>query len=614
MNNQKKTTSLFVDNYFSHMKKDKKGYAIKWPRPKDLVPEPCLFAGMSLLKNKKEIQRVKKANRGQVQGKSIQINPVTINQGSYINSKLWSTIASLAVKRPHEITNIFVDPEQDLYPDGPNGNYTGRISFKFYRNNELIRIDIDDRLPLSSPRRTSSSKSTYLSSSSFDIRKLAHSTIKNEFWPTLLEKALAKFYGSYENLEASKINWPATNQAGNACEIDSATFDTLDGLHGVKICETLCNKIIVSEISSILLRLSLSAKDFGTQLSIMIRDSFACTATVKSNASLMRGSIENPTYAVLDYKELYVNQKNPDHSSLTDKRLLLIKLYNPWSQIQKLSDKYTKGVWHGRYADGISEKGKLPKPIDGCFWMLVEDFLENFNEIQITLDLKTENCIFQSEGEFSPKIHSNVNEFTFENKETYERYSNDPQQKELFFVFQHKIYNQDIINQGNSIGFDIYFQNRPTHLTKLFRPERTVGQLYAGCDDQKYGNFRVEIKRFNDNFFGKFWIFVFEINKSSSGYKKTSSIRSNNDEGTLLAIKKDERLMPVVYPIEKLLVCTFCDNIIKHNSKVFTVGNQNYHRECLRCLKCKNLLEEEIYFIYGQEGGREYRCKTCFSG
>ena len=105
-----------------------------------------------------------------------------INQGSFGDCWVMSTIANLAstIKQRPEILEKIFDPNQPF--DDENHFFT----FRFFKNGEWQNVTVDDYLPWD--------RSTH---SLIGVS----STDRLEFWPCLLEKAYAKFRGSYADNE-----------------------------------------------------------------------------------------------------------------------------------------------------------------------------------------------------------------------------------------------------------------------------------------------------------------------------------------------------------------------------------------------------------------------------
>jgi hypothetical protein len=92
--------------------------------------------------------------------------------------------------------------------------YAGIFHFNFWLYGDWIDVVIDDRLPC-----TASDGKLLFSSNNQQ---------KNEFWCSLLEKAYAKFYGSYERLIGGYIYEAYTDMTGGIQELIRDNFKSYD--------------------------------------------------------------------------------------------------------------------------------------------------------------------------------------------------------------------------------------------------------------------------------------------------------------------------------------------------------------------------------------------------
>ena len=124
------------------------------------------------------------------------ISRFDINQGSIGDCWAVSTIANLAstIKRHPEIMQQIFDPNQSF--EGNNHHFT----FKFFKNGMWEEVTVDDYLPWN----TAKQKLLFVSS-----------TEKLEFWPCLLEKAYAKFRGSYADMVGGWMSWALNDMTGD---------------------------------------------------------------------------------------------------------------------------------------------------------------------------------------------------------------------------------------------------------------------------------------------------------------------------------------------------------------------------------------------------------------
>ncbi|KAG8547869.1 hypothetical protein GDO81_027275 [Engystomops pustulosus] len=149
---------LFTDETFpanmnsigSRLKKEFNTHHIEWKRPREICEDPHFIVdGVSLF---------------------------DILQSKLGDCWLLSAIASLTLK-PGLLEKIM--PVNQGY----SRYYAGIFHFRLWHLGEWLDIVIDDKLP-------------FLDGKYFSVRP----SCNNEFWPCLLEKAYAKFLGSYQNL------------------------------------------------------------------------------------------------------------------------------------------------------------------------------------------------------------------------------------------------------------------------------------------------------------------------------------------------------------------------------------------------------------------------------
>lgn len=223
---------------------------------------------------------------------------------------------------------------------------------------EWIDIVIDDRLPTN----------PY-------TKKLAfiRSTENNEFWSALLEKAYAKFYGSYEKL-----------RGGNTCE---AQEDFTGG-----IAEVYHLKNPPSNIYTIVLK----AFEKNCLLGCGI------DSDEKSREEVtLQGLVKGHAYSIT--KVQMVNIQTLRKSGMIE----LLRVRNPWGGDVE---------WTGAFSDKSrewqlvteSEKLDLNFDHDGEFWMSFRDFLKYFDTLEICNVLQ--NYVLcdeeeQSETWFLKEVH-----------------------------------------------------------------------------------------------------------------------------------------------------------------------------------------------------------------
>ncbi|XP_060548336.1 calpain-9 [Pantherophis guttatus] len=245
-----------------------------------------------------------------------------ICQGDLGDCWLLAAIASLTLNE--KVLARVIPQNQDFGPD-----YAGIFHFQFWQYNEWLDVVIDDRLPTFKDRLV-----------------FLHSAELNEFWSALLEKAYAKLNGSYEALKG-----------GSSIE---AMEDFTGG-----VGETFEAKKAPKNFYELLQR----ALKRGSLVGCSIDISNAAESEARTPAGLIKGH----AYSVTGIDE--VNYRG--------QTVRLIRVRNPWGQVE----------WNGAWSDNSSEWNSLSPSEkqqlhhttldDGEFWMNFEDFLSNFEKVEI---------------------------------------------------------------------------------------------------------------------------------------------------------------------------------------------------------------------------------------
>jgi calpain len=189
--------SLFVDDVFSP-KVDAK---IVWKRPSEISDHPQFIKDGA--------------------------SRFDIDQGELGDCWFLAAVANLTLNK--KLLSMVVPTDQSF-----SDNYAGIFHFRFWQYGRWVDVVIDDTLP------TIDNKLVCL-----------RSTDPNEYWPSLLEKAYAKLYGSYKNLEGGLINEALEDLCGGLSEFYSAKIPELyeimemsykrSSFMGCSI--TVCNKV-----------------------------------------------------------------------------------------------------------------------------------------------------------------------------------------------------------------------------------------------------------------------------------------------------------------------------------------------------------------------------------
>ncbi|NXV92133.1 CAN14 protein, partial [Calonectris borealis] len=228
--------------------------------------------------------------------------------------------------------------------------YAGIFHFRFWHFGEWVDVVVDDRLPVNQAGELVFVSSVY----------------KNVFWGALLEKAYAKLYGSYEDLQIGQVSEALVDFTGGVnirIDLTTAPHDLWD----------------------ILTRATYSRSLMGCQTHLGVyfpSVSLPCTQATKI---LKNGLVAGHAYTVTGIRKVTC-QYGPEN---------LVRLRNPWGKIE----------WKGDWSDSsykwelLSPKEKIllrKKKEDGEFWMSLRDFKIHF--VDLTICKLTPDLMSQEDG------------------------------------------------------------------------------------------------------------------------------------------------------------------------------------------------------------------------
>ncbi|NXF84177.1 CAN14 protein, partial [Sclerurus mexicanus] len=295
-----KNKCLFTDDNFpAHISSIGTGALLKklprnlqWKRPHALHKSPVFYA----------------ANRKQLD----------LCQGLVENC--WFLAALEALTFHQDILAAVVPQNQSF-----ERKYAGIFHFRFWHFGEWVDVVVDDRLPVNEAGELLFVSSVY----------------KNVFWGALLEKAYAKLYGSYEDLQIGQVS--------------EALVDFTGGVNTrIKLAEA------PPDLWDILTRATYSRSLMGCQTH------FGTTKVLKN------GLVAGHAYTVTGIRKVTC-QYGPEN---------LVRLRNPWGKIE----------WKGDWSDSsykwelLSPKEKIllrKNKEDGEFWMSLRDFKIHFVDLMI---------------------------------------------------------------------------------------------------------------------------------------------------------------------------------------------------------------------------------------
>ncbi|KAK2878551.1 hypothetical protein Q8A67_019342 [Cirrhinus molitorella] len=243
------------------------------------------------------------------------------SQGSYLGN-CWFLASVGALTFQKDTMDQVMPADQSFGKD-----YAGIFHFRFWRFGKWIDVVIDDNLP------TINGKLIFV-----------HSKTSTEFWPALLEKAYAKVCGSYADMHAGSVY--------------EALLDFTGGVH-------------------LYFKLKNTSTDLWSLMdrAVKAKALMGCSTSqgeTSANTVLPNGIVQGHAYTVTGVFKVTC-QGQP---------VRLVRVLNPWG----------KGEWTGAWSDksllwnSVSESDQSEcrsSAIDGEFWMSMEDFTENFRDIDI---------------------------------------------------------------------------------------------------------------------------------------------------------------------------------------------------------------------------------------
>ena len=251
-----------------------------------------------------------------------------IQQGDAGDCWFLAALGSLT-QNPQHLQKILTDQSFSYH-------YAGIFLFRFWQCGQWVEVVIDDRLPVLNKE--------FL---------FVHPRNKREFWPCLLEKAYAKFHGSYANLHYGYLS------------------DALMDLSGGVV-----TNIRLHSSSSDLMMMVKTAAEAGSLITCG-----TLAGPTSESTMMVNGLVSRHAYTVTGAEKIQY-RKSWEY---------LIRLWNPWGRME----------WRGPWSDGSPEwqethdprKSQLYENKDnGEFWMSCRDFQENFsclfvcNQVPISLD------------------------------------------------------------------------------------------------------------------------------------------------------------------------------------------------------------------------------------
>jgi len=289
-------------------------------------------------------------------------------------------LAGMACCAEHQgcINAVFRSKERN-----PRGKY--RMRLYDGATKKWVNMTVDDHIPCN--------KEQYERDGT--CRPLFTKPNGNELWAMLLEKAFAKFCGSYRNIEGGTTIW-----AMHAITGDPARWfimnDKKDGWNRFDLnCysdpknKRACN-----------LKKNEERIDCDTMFEVLLRYCSLRSVLSASGATGKDGLHESHAYSILQVKKVNTGLLGIIGGST----FRMLQIRNPWGH----------GEWKGDWSDksDMWEKNPTVKKAlnyedrnDGKFWMTWEDYQKNYNKIGVvdrTVDITTVGLHVDSDGHCAP--------------------------------------------------------------------------------------------------------------------------------------------------------------------------------------------------------------------
>ena len=287
------------------------------------------------------------------------IDPGDVRQGAIGDCWLIAAMSCLA-NFPEEVEGLFTH-------QGPAASADGKYTLRLFdhRSASFVQIVVDERVPVKKP-----APGTYYPGWEHLLAGLPIFAKPSnvEFWPLLVEKAMAKLFGGFAGL-----------QGGHEC----AAFRAFTGCMRQESWRRLDNGrwrrgvLRDDELSTFVIHSHGEHNDPGKMWDLLedwTAQNFLLAASIAADGDAERrrpdGLVEQHAYSVL--------------TSIQVGGIKMIKLRNPWG-----SDAEWTGDWSddselwGRHAN-IAELLDFKKAPDGIFWMDWRDFSSIFNSLDVS--------------------------------------------------------------------------------------------------------------------------------------------------------------------------------------------------------------------------------------
>jgi len=418
-----------------------------------------------------------------------------ITQGKLGNCWFVASCSTLALESSL-LEKVIPEIKKQEWDPEDVGKYQGIFKFRFWRQGEWTEVVVDDLLP------TIDGQLIYI-----------HSSQRNEFWGSLLEKAYAKLNGSYEALQAGNIADALVDFTGGVCESTN--------LQETGFSEDEDGRLAYFKTMQ---------KAMGE------RSLIGASISVKNNEDMERrtetGLIMGHAYGVTAIKKITTgeglfNLFNREH-------LYLIRLRNPWGHKE----------WNGPWSDGSAEwknldayqreKLGIKADDDGEFWMAFEDFCRYFTKATMCHLMNTSRFslskrwyLFKHNNEWKPGSSAGgcvTNQATFLKNPQYAFSIKDEDAGEVLIALMQEDTRIDRDEGGKNLSIGYYImkveENRKYRIHSMF--EKAGDSIFINMREvvnryqMKEGRYVVVPSTYDPHEQGKFMMRIFTEKSSDA--------------------------------------------------------------------------------------------------
>eukprot|EP00931_Biecheleriopsis_adriatica_P080087 TRINITY_DN53447_c0_g1_i1.p1 TRINITY_DN53447_c0_g1~~TRINITY_DN53447_c0_g1_i1.p1 ORF type:complete len:497 (+),score=112.00 TRINITY_DN53447_c0_g1_i1:51-1541(+) len=316
------------------------------------------------------------SNKLRMQLFSEEIDSRDICQGALGDCWLLAAIACLC-EHPGAIQSVFRSKERN-----PRGKYALRLYDGQKEKWEILTVD--DHIPCN--------KASYDHDGS--CKPLFSRPNKNELYVMLLEKAFAKFCGSYSKLEGGSTIWAIRAMTGDPARLFYRGDDKKDWQR-----KDLANFDDPKDKR----KHGLYAKDEKIDNDTM----FETLRKYHSLGSILSASGASGKYGLVTghaYSILQVRKVNDGYMGIGGKEYKMIEIRNPWGTGEWKGDWSDKSDLWQKHPD-VKKRLGFEDRDDGAFWMSWSDFIEEWSRIGVvdrTVDINSVSLHVKDDSACAP--------------------------------------------------------------------------------------------------------------------------------------------------------------------------------------------------------------------